>query len=81
MGTEKRFTSVEPEEKRRLKDLESLTKKAFEEMTHSITEWKQADPEDVDKYFLAVNKLKAALVLAETLELEIGMANGTIKFN
>ena len=50
-------------------------------MLSAIELWKQSDSEDVEKYFYAVNKLKEALILAETLEVEHGLANGTIKFN
>lgn len=81
VATAKQYISAVKAGEESLKSLEKRTQKAFQEMISAIDLWKKADPEDVDKYFYAVNKLKEALILAETLEVEHGIANGTIKFN
>lgn len=81
VATAKQYISAVQAGKESLRSLEQRTQEAFQEMISAIDLWKKADPEDVDKYFYAVNKLKEALILAETLEVEHGLANGTIKFN
>ena len=81
VATAKQYISAVQAGKESLRSLEKRTQEAFEEMMSAIELWKQSDSEDVDKYFYAVNKLKEALILAETLEVEHGLANGTIKFN
>ena len=81
VATAKQYISAVKAGEESLKSLEKRTQKAFEEMITAIDLWKKADSEDVDKYFYAVNKLKEALILAETLEVEHGLANGTITFN
>ncbi len=81
MATAKQYINAEQAVKENLRSLEKRTQEAFQEMLSAIELWKQSDSEDVEKYFYAVNKLKEALILAETLEVEHGLANGTIKFN
>lgn len=81
VATAKQYISAVQAGKESLRSLEQRTQEAFQEMMTAIELWKQSDSEDVDKYFYAVNKLKEALILAETLEVEHGLANGTIKFN
>lgn len=81
VATAKQYINADQAVKENLRSLERRTQEAFKEMVSAIDLWKKADPEDVDKYFYAVNKLKEALILAETLEVEHGLANGTIKFN
>ena len=81
VATAKQYISAVQAGKESLRSLEKRTQEAFQEMMSAIELWKQSDSEDVDKYFYAVNKLKEALILAETLEVEHGLANGTIKFN
>ncbi len=81
VATAKQYISAVQAGKENLRSLEKRTQEAFQEMMSAIELWKQSDSEDVDKYFYAVNKLKEALILAETLEVEHGLANGTIKFN
>jgi len=81
VATAKQYINAEQAVKENLRSLEKRTQEAFQEMLSAIELWKQSDSEDVEKYFYAVNKLKEALILAETLEVEHGLANGTIKFN
>lgn len=81
VATAKQYISAVQAGEESLKSLEKRTQKAFQEMITAIDLWKKADSEDVEKYFYAVNKLKEALILAETLEVEHGLANGTITFN
>ena len=81
VATAKQYINADQAVNENLRSLERRTQQAFQEMMTAIDLWKKADPEDVDKYFYAVNKLKEALILSETLEVEHGLANGTIKFN